>query len=348
MSPFTHHGPRLEGKRVLITGATSGVGLAAVSAFAREGCVLAVLARDPEAVEAAAQTARELGAVAHAVPADVTSVEEVDAAVAEAVARMGGLDVVVSNAAGTVFGHFLEVRQEDFDRSVEVTFTGAVNVIRATLGELRESRGTIVATGSVMTSVPLPTFSSYAAAKHALRGFLNSLRIEELEQGTGVQVAMLHPGPINSPLFDRTVSATGYRPRISPDAYRPQVVGQALVELAVDPRAERTLGGESQLLAAGYVVARPVVERVFVLVDRWYRSGTRPAPTPGALYDPTTVPQVVGESPGRDSLLAPLRFGLRLLPGADTPLRLATNLTTIVRDGYRIRDRLLHRVPERR
>ncbi len=89
---------------------------------------------------------------------------------------LGGLDVVVSNAAAAVFGHVLEVDPEDFDRAVDVTFTGAVNVIRAALPQLRESQGVVVATGSLMSRAPLPTWASYAAAKHALRGFLNRLR----------------------------------------------------------------------------------------------------------------------------------------------------------------------------
>lgn len=346
MSASPAPAPRMAGRRVLLTGATSGVGLAAVSAFAREGCVLALIARNEVALAEAAAQARALGAVAHPLVADLTVRDEVATAVAEAVARMGGLDVVVSNAAGTVFGHFLEVEPEDFDRSVEVTFTGAVNVVRATLGELRASRGTIVATGSVMATVPLPTFSSYAAAKHALRGFLNSVSIEEREQGTGVRVAMVHPGPLDTPLFSRTVSATGRKPRIAPDAYRPEVVAQALVETAVDPRPERILGGEYRVLVAAYHVVRPVTERVLVLVDRWYRSGQEPAASPGALRQPTGHATLSGGQPGRDSLLAAASFGRRLVPDARTPLHLARNLTTTARGAFATRRQLMHPVAE--
>src|SRR4051794_18461352 len=207
---------RLRGRRVLITGATSGVGLAAAQRFAAEGARLALVARTRDALERA-NADHGLGALL--LPADLTGAEAVDRAVAEAARAFGGLDLVVSNAASAVFGHVMEVHPEDFERTVDVTFLGAVRVIRAALPHLRESRGTIVATGSLMSRVPLPTWSSYAASKHALRGFLNSLAIEEREQGSGVRVAMVHPGAIDTPLFAQASSGTGNKPRVAPDAY---------------------------------------------------------------------------------------------------------------------------------
>src|SRR3954468_14292040 len=262
--------PRLTGKRVLITGASSGVGRAAAALFAAEGARTALIARSGDAMRAFVAEQR-LDAVV--VPADLGDRVQAQRAVREAVAALGGLDVVVSNAGLAVFGHTLEVHPEDFDRTVDVTFRGAVDVIREALPHLRASRGTIVATGSLMARQPLPTWSSYAAAKHALRGFLNSLRIEELEQGTGVRVCMVHPGAIDSPLFAQASSGTGVRPRTPPDAYHATVVAQALVECAVRPRAEVVLGGETRLVDLLYGLSRPLGERLLLVIDRWYRSG---------------------------------------------------------------------------
>jgi NAD(P)-dependent dehydrogenase (short-subunit alcohol dehydrogenase family) len=100
-----------------------------------------------------------------------------------------------------VFGRFTEVSEADFDRTLAVTFMGAVDVIRAALPHLEASAGTIVVTGSIMAKVPLPTFCSYAAAKHALRGFVNALRIELLRTGSPVTISMLHPGAVDTPLW---------------------------------------------------------------------------------------------------------------------------------------------------
>src|SRR5215207_321080 len=258
---------KLHGKRILLTGASSGIGLAAVERFAREGADLALIARGEAALSEAASVAREHDVQAHVFPVDLADRDATSHAVAAAAEVLGGLDVVVSNAGAVSFGHFLEVDADDFDRTLAVTFTGAVNLIRAALPELRASHGVIVATSSIMATMPLPAFSSYAAAKHALRGFLNTLQIEEREQQTGVRVAMVSPGPIDTPIYERASSGTGRRPAILPDAYSPETVAAALVEATLAPRHEHVVGGVSKLVDLLYRHVRPVGEPVLLLVD---------------------------------------------------------------------------------
>jgi NAD(P)-dependent dehydrogenase (short-subunit alcohol dehydrogenase family) len=297
---------RLDGKRILITGATSGVGLAAVERFAREGADLALVARGEAALEEAAALAREHGAAAHALPADLADRAAATATVEAAVETLGGLDVVVSNAGAVAFGHVLEVDPDDFDRTVAVTFTGAVNVIRAALPELRATRGVIVATSSIMSQMPLPAFSSYTAAKHALRGFLSALQIEEREQRSGVRVAMVSPGPVDTPIYERATSGSGLRPAVLPDAYHPDTVAAVLVEAALAPRHDRIVGGESQLAARLYRHVRPAGELLLLFVDRWFRTGTEVAAGRGALWEPLTAARASGGLParGRGDVLA--------------------------------------------
>jgi NAD(P)-dependent dehydrogenase (short-subunit alcohol dehydrogenase family) len=336
--------PRLQGRRVLITGASSGVGLAATRLFAAEGARLALVARRADSLR---ELLEREGIPAVVLQADLAERAEAQRAVRDAADSLGGLDIVVSNAGAAVFGHVLEVHPDDFDRAVRVTFTSAVDVIRAALPHLRRSRGVIVATGSLMARLPLPTWSSYAAAKHALRGFLNSLRIEEREQGTGVRVAMVHPGPIDTPLFVHASSATMAVPRAAPDAYRPQVIARALVEAAISHRHEVVLGGTASVLNLLFAGARPLAEAVLLLVDRWYRSGDEPAAAPGSLWQAPERPQLSGNGPSRDSLVAPLQLGRRLLPSVRTPVELARNLAIAARRGVQLLPTLLRTVPER-
>src|SRR4051812_11455378 len=290
---------RLEGKRILITGATSGIGLAAVERFAREGAELALVARGEAPLAEPAAVAHEHGVPAHVFAADLADRTAATAAVEAAVDRLGGLDVVVSNAGAVSFGHFLEVDPDDFDRTLAVTFTGAVSVIRAALPELRATRGVLVVTSSIMARMPLPAFSSYTAAKHALRGFLTTLQVEEREQASGVRVAMVSPGPVDTPIYDRATSATGRRPAVLPDAYHPEAVADVLVEAALAPRHDRIVGRESQLVARLYRHVRPAGELLLIAVDRWFRTGTVPATQPGALWQPLAAARLSGGIPAR-------------------------------------------------
>jgi NAD(P)-dependent dehydrogenase (short-subunit alcohol dehydrogenase family) len=313
--------------RVLITGASSGVGLATVERLAREGAELVLVARGERALEEAAERARRLGATADTVAADVAD----RAAVSAALDGLGALDAVVLNAGAVVFGHFLEVDAEDFDRTVAVTFTGAVNVIRAVLPQLRAGRGTIVVVSSLMARVPLGAFSSYTAAKHALRGFLNTLAVEEREQRTGVRIAMVSPGPVDTPIYRRATSATGLRPARLPDAYHPDETAKAVSRALAHPRRERIVGGETKLVSALYRGVRPAGELVLIFVDRWYRLGTEPASGPGSLWAGNDRARLGDGHPARRS---------------GDAVALARNLARAARRALRLAPRLRRPVPE--
>lgn len=301
----------LRDKVVLITGASSGVGAAAAEAFACEGAHVALLARSRPGLETVARRARGYGVRALVLEADVTDRPAVEAAVRRTVAELGRLDVLVSNAAAMVFGRFERVAPEDFDRTIDVTFLGAVNVIRAALPELAQRRGAIVAVGSTMASVPLPTFSSYTAAKYALRGFLETLRLELHAAGDPVSVSLVNPGPIDTPLWERTTSATGRRAAKPPDAYSPESVAKVLVDAARHRRREATVGLEGRLMELGWRYARPLAEPFLGLVSRLYSSGRDPMPDRGTLWEPQGTGETRDGMHGRPSVTAAVARALR-------------------------------------
>lgn len=299
----------LQGRRVLITGASSGIGCAAAEAFAREGAEVALLARSRDGLERVAERVREGGGTAHVVVCDLGDRAATEAAVQAAAGAMGGLDVLVSNAAALVFGRFEEVAPEDFDRTLAVTFTGAVDVIRAALPHLaRDGGGAIVATGSVMARVPMPTFTAYVSAKHALRGFLNALRIELIERRVPVTVSVVHPGPVDTPLWHQISSATGHEPRNPPDRYGADVIARALVACAKRPRREFTVGLEMRVLETAFAYVPALVEPGLALLGRFYRRGREPAPRPGSLWEAQGRGECSGGMHGRPSLWAFLRL----------------------------------------
>lgn len=266
----------LKGKAVLITGASSGVGFAAAEAFARAGADVALLARSRDGLERAAARVRAQGRRAVVVPADLADRESTNAAVARAIDQLGTLHVLCSCAAITVFGGFEEVEPDDFDRVMDVTFGGVVNVVRAALPELEQTGGHIVAMGSLMSKLPLPQLSSYAAAKHAERGFLNTLHVELKARRSKVRIAQLHPGAINTPVWGSSMAtANGFLPRRPPEGYSATQVAEELVRLAENPSVERTFGLETRAIELLFTLARPAGDLALVMINHYFRSGRR-------------------------------------------------------------------------
>ena len=302
----------LRGRRVLLTGASSGIGAAAARRFAEQGAELALVARGREGLERVAAVAGEHDVAAHVLPVDLTDRAAAAEAVDEAAARLGGLDVVVANAAALTYGPFEDTDAEAFDRCLDSVFGVAVHTIRPALPHLRRSRGAVVVTGSIVARVPAPNIAAYAAAKHALRGWLGSLRIELRSEAAGVDVAMVHPGIVDTPLWRTLSSATGELPRTPPEGYSPDEVARALVAQAIDPRPELTVGGEARTIELLFAGARPVAEAALVLFERFTRSGRDPAPEPGGLRESLSRGHETGEvTVTRPSLVGMAR---RILP----------------------------------
>lgn len=315
-----HRGRDLRGARVVITGASSGIGVAAARAFAAEGADLALMARGEEGLERAARIVRREGAAVKVFPVDVSDARALDEAVAGAAEALGGIDVLVLNVASVVFGLFREIDAEAFDRVTAVTYNGSVNAIRSALPHLERSHGTIVATGSANARAPLPTFAGYSGAKHALRGLLNTLAIELRAERVPVRIASVHPGAVDTPLWRQVTSTSGYLPRTPPLAMPAERVAKKLVEAARDPsRTERSVGLDSDALHVLFLLARPVTEALLVGLHHWYRGGRIPAPPPGSLWTGVGTGESSGGLLRRDlrGVLGLARLPLSLLRGTD-------------------------------
>jgi short-subunit dehydrogenase len=233
----------LNGRRVLITGASSGIGLLCAADMAAEGAEVALIARSRTGLDEAARRANENGGEAHVYEADVTDRDALSAAVAAAVEDMGGLDVAVSAAGAAAYGEFRTTPAEDFDRTVEVTFLGAVNLVRAVLPHLETSDGNLVIVGSASDRVPLPLQSAYTASKAALSAFTEVLRAELKACGSDVSVSLLRPGPVDTPFWSHVTNPDGLAPPRPAFVYSAETVSRAVVELAKRPRPSITVGG---------------------------------------------------------------------------------------------------------
>ncbi len=300
---------RLDGLNVLVTGASSGIGAAAAPMLASEGADVALLARGSGLTHVAGRVQAE-GARAVEVPADVGDREALEAAVATAARKLGGLDVVVVAAAAATFGTFDEVRPEDFDRCMAVTFGGAVDTIRAALPHLEETGGTLVVVGSAVDVLPLILMGPYVAAKSALSSFLDVLRAELRAKHSSVTVSEVRPGPVDTPFWRHATHPADVTPPQLPPltAYAAETVAQAVVACAVRPRRVVTVGGSILLLQAANKVARPVSERLLALAARVGRGAASGDDATNALWSASGDGTVDGGLSGRPSLWAAVRL----------------------------------------
>lgn len=314
---------RLDGQRALVTGASSGIGAASAQLLAREGADVALLARGETGLQRVAARVQEEGRRAVVLQADVADRPALEAAVAEAIRQLGGLDVVVVAAAAGAFGRFDEIPPEDFDRCVRVTLGGAVDTIRATLPELERTAGRLVVVGSAVDQIELPLLSPYVAAKHGLHGFLESLRADLRSIGSSVSVAEVRPGAVDTPFWLHLTHRAGLvPPQIPPlTTYTTQSVAKAVVACAIEPRRSITVGGSTVVLELAERIARPLVERAFALVGRLARARAHPDDeAPHGLWEPSGEGLLDGHLSGRPSLLAALRLrGSRPPGGMESP-----------------------------
>ena len=250
--------------RVLITGASSGIGEATAYRFAREGARLGLLARREDRLRQVADRARELGGDPLVLVADVTSRDAVAAAVARAEAAFEGLDVLVNNAGQGIYAYLETVREEDLEHIFAVNTFGALYAIQAVLpGMKRRQSGVIVNVSSIVGKRALPMTGAYGAAKFALHGLSEALRLEL--RGTGVHVSVVCPGYTKTEFAESTINYGFERRKPRRNAMSAAEVAEAIWISAKNPRREVVLSRAGKFIvglnrlfpaAADWVLAR--------------------------------------------------------------------------------------------
>lgn len=200
---------------VVVTGASKGIGAELARQLAGEGARLVLAARDGAALAGVAAACRRLGAEVLVVPTDVAREADCRALVDATIARFGRLDTLVNNAGATMWARVDEIRDlAMLDRIIQVNYLGAAYCTAHALPHLKASRGRIVGIASLTGLTGVPTRSGYAASKHAMRGFFDSLRIELA--GTGVTVTMVYPGFVATGIRENATGPDGRPARVDP------------------------------------------------------------------------------------------------------------------------------------
>lgn len=197
----------IEGKRIIVTGASSGIGRALALQLADCGAQVAILARRPERLEAVARQIKDAGGEAVAIPGDITDPDDRAALIDRTVEAFGGLDILINNAGIGATGLFEDAQPDRLRRVMEVNFFALVEMTRASLPLLRTGRDPLIVNiSSIVGLRATPHGSEYSASKFAVEGFSEALRIELLQHEIGVLV--VRPGTTETEFFDRSLGRT--------------------------------------------------------------------------------------------------------------------------------------------
>ena len=228
---------------IVITGASAGVGRATAQAFAREGARIALIARGRAGLNGARRDVEQLGGEALVLPLDVADAAAIEKAAQKIEKEFGPIDVWINNAMASVFSPIKEMTAEEFQRVTEVTYLGYVYGTLAALKRmLPRNRGLIIQVGSALAYRGIPLQSAYCAAKHAIHGFVDSLRCELLHDRSRVRVTLVDLPAMNTPQFAWVKSRLPRKAQPVPPIYQPDIAAEAIVYASHHSRREIYVG----------------------------------------------------------------------------------------------------------
>ena len=269
---------------VVITGASAGVGRATVREFARRGAHVGLIARGPEGLEGARREVERAGGKAQVFAADVADADQIEAAAAAIEQSLGPIDVWVNDAMTSVFSPIKEMTAEEFRRVTEVTYLGFVYGTLSALKRMSlRDRGVIVQVGSALAYRGIPLQAAYCGAKHAIQGFVDSLRCELLHDRSHVRVTMVQMPALNTPQFSWVKSRLPRKPQPVPPIFQPEVAARAIYWAAHHDRPEVYVGWPTVKAIVGNKIAPRYADRY--LARNGYRSQQTNAPEDPARPD---------------------------------------------------------------
>jgi short-subunit dehydrogenase len=288
----------LDQQIIVITGATSGIGLATAQAAAKAGARLVLAARSQADLDT---VARQLGGRVATVAADVADPAAVRRIHEAAHANFGGFDTWVNNAGVGMWGKLEQGSLEDFKRLYDTNFWGIVNGSLEAIKHLKKYGGALINLGSVVSDVAVPIQGMYASSKHAVKGFTDALRIELADEKAPVSVTLIKPAAINTPFPEHARNYLPEKPKLPQPVYAAEEVAKAILHAATHQVRDIYVGGGGKLMSTTNKYAPGVMDWVEAKtgVAQQKQEGTKAVDPAGSLRRPNGPhAKVHGNNPG--------------------------------------------------
>ena len=233
----------LDRQVVVITGASSGIGLLTARRAAERGARVFLISRNREALSDIRDEIAAGGGEVAFEAADVGDSAALAAAAEAAVRAFGGIDSWVNCAGTAIYARLSETPIDEHERLFRTNYFGVVNGATAALPYLRARGGALLTVGSIASDLPSPILGAYAASKHAVAGYINSLRMELNAENAPISVTLIKPSGIDTPIAQHAASHSEGEPQVPPPAYDPALVADAILSAVERPRREILVGG---------------------------------------------------------------------------------------------------------
>jgi short-subunit dehydrogenase len=278
---------------IVITGASSGIGLATAEMAAARGACVVLAARSESELNSIVERINSRGGRAIAVECDVKNPDDVERVAEQAVQAFGRIDTWVNNAGVGMYGRLVEQSIADKRELFDVDFWGVVYGCRSAVRRMEQSGGTIINVGSQVSLRAAPLLGMYSAAKHAVRGYTDALRMELEHDRIPIWVTLVMPGPIDTPFPQHGANVMEHEPKHVPPVYPPEEVAQTILTCAQKPVREIMVGGVPWLQSVMSTVAPRLTD---LQMERQMWNGMQ---TDGPPDSPDSLSRPSGEDYGR-------------------------------------------------
>jgi short-subunit dehydrogenase len=280
---------------IVITGATSGIGLCTALLAAEKGAKLVLAARSQDVLDDIVEEITKFEGEAISVVADVGSRDNVEEIVDAAINAFGRIDTWVNDAGVSIYGRLDMVDEEDSRRLFDTNFWGVVNGSLAALPYLRQSRGALINVGSEVSDAIIPLQGMYSASKHAVKGFTDALRVEiENVDDSDISITLIQPTAVDTPYPEHAKNYMSKEPKLPDPKIDPQQVAEAILKAAVEGGRDVRVGGMAVMNSIISKIMPSLADKIAAKQVKRQHKDESPYNPQGTLFDPSSSGRIYG------------------------------------------------------